>query len=82
MSAQPDPFYDVRAALYTFAPGVIPTREIDDAMHAQYAANGYTPLTQSQVLALVTVPAYPAGMKRFADSNPCPQDNWAIDNKP
>lgn len=73
-------FYDVHTALYSFAPGVVMTRDLEKALLAQYAANGFTPLTQGQVLALTgPLPAYPTGMKRFADSNPCPRDNWSID---
>jgi hypothetical protein len=83
MSAAPNPFYDVRSDLYRYAPGVVPTHETDDALWAQYAANGYTPLTQAQVLAITgPPPPFPPSMKRFADSNPCPRDNWAIDNRP
>lgn len=80
--AEPNPFYDVLTPLYLYAPGVVPTRDIYDGLEAQYAANGYTPITPEQVVAITgTPPAYPTGMKRFQDSNPCPRDNWAIDNK-
>jgi hypothetical protein len=73
---------DFRDAFYTYAPGVLLTRDIETALGAQYAANGNTPLTQGQVLAIVgPLPAYPTGMKRFADSNPDPHDGWAIDNQ-
>lgn len=56
MSRMPDPNYDLRDALYSFAPGVLPTREIDDALAARYAANNYTPLTEDQVIAITGEP--------------------------
>lgn len=72
--------YDVHAQLLQFAPGVVMTREVETAMLAQYAANGYVPLSQAQVLAITgPLPAFPTGLKRFANSNPCPRDNWSID---
>lgn len=72
--------YDIHTPLLQFAPGVVMTRDIETALLAQYAANGYTPLTQAQVLAITgTPPAFPTGLKRFADSNPTPRDNWSID---
>lgn len=74
--------YDFRATFYTYAPGVLLTRDIDAALGAQYAANGYTPLTQSQILAIAgTLPTFPATMKRFVDSNPDPRDGSALDNR-
>lgn len=74
--------YDFRNAFYTFAPGVLMTRAIETALGAQYAANGYTPLSQSQVLAIAgTPPVFPTTMKRFADSNPDPRDGSALDNQ-
>jgi hypothetical protein len=77
---QPRDFYDVHTPLMRKAPGVLMTREIEAALLAQYAANGYTPLTTDQVLAITgTPPAYPSGMPRFLDSNPA-SDGWAIDN--
>lgn len=73
---------DFREALATYAPGVVMTRDIETAMAAQYVANGNTPLTSGQVLAITGAPpAYPTGMKRLSDSNPCPRDGWAIDNE-
>lgn len=73
--------YDFRQALYAFAPGVVPTREVDAALAAQYAANGNTPLTQAQVLAITgPLPAFPAGLPRFADSNPA-SDDWSIEKR-
>lgn len=69
-------------AFYRYAPGVLLTRALDKALSAQFAANGQTPLTQSQVLAIAgPLPAYPASLKRFADSNPDPHDGWALDNR-
>src|SRR5215471_2224892 len=82
MADKPDPAYDVQTALYTFAPGVVPTREITTALWAQYEANGYEPLTREQVLAITGAPpSYPKSMMRLKDSNPYPRDNWAEDNK-
>ena len=40
--------YDLRANLYQYAPGVVPTADIDAAMAAQYTANGNQPVTQAQ----------------------------------
>lgn len=78
-----DALYDPRDSLYRYAPGVVPTRQTDDGLHAQYAANGFQPVTPTQVLSVTgPPPPYPPSMKRFQDSNPCPRDNWAIDNKP
>ena len=71
--------YDFRDALKQYAGGAILTREIEDALHAAYAANGFTPVTEAQVLAIVTPPALPSGLVRLRDSNPAP-DGWAIDN--
>lgn len=72
MSA-PDPSYDPIAAIDLYAPGVILQRAIQDAVAAQYVANGYTPVTQAQVLAIVgTLPVAPTALPRFADSNPEP----------
>lgn len=80
MASGPDPKYSLRSALYAAAPGVVPTREVDDAMAAQYIANGYTPLTTPQILAITgPLPAYPAGLPRFAGSNEAPGDHWSID---
>jgi hypothetical protein len=72
--------YDVHTALLQYAPGFVMTRDLEAALLAQYAANGYTPLTQGQVLAITgTPPAFPTGLKRLSDSNPCPRDGWATD---
>lgn len=79
--AGPDPQYNILTALEQFAPGVVLTRDIDAALGAQYAANGYTPLTSVQVLAIVgPLPAFPSGMPRFEDSNPA-VDGWALDRR-
>lgn len=76
----PLPFYDPHNALYEFAPGVLLTAEIEAALAAQYLANGYTPITQAQVLAITgPLPAYPTKLPRFQDSNPRSSDGWAID---
>lgn len=71
----PDPSYDLLAAFQQFAPGVVLQRSIEDGLATQYAANGYTPLTQAQVVAIAgPLPAYPTSLPRFADSNPEPRD--------
>lgn len=44
--------YDPRDALKQYAPMLILTRELEQALVAQYAANGYTPLTEGQTLAI------------------------------
>lgn len=78
----PDPQYDLHAAFYLFAPGVVLTPAIEVALAAQYATNAYTPLTQAQVVAIAApLPVYPPGMPRFLESNPASFDNWAIDNQ-
>lgn len=72
--------YDLHTALYTFAPGVEMTRDIESALALRYQQNGYTPLTQAQVLAITgPLPPFPAGLPRFSDSNPDPRDGWALD---
>jgi hypothetical protein len=66
LMAQPDRNYDPRSALYAFAPGLIMTRELEASLVAQYATNGYTPLTESQVLAITgPLPAFPSTIKRL-----------------
>lgn len=52
--AGPDPAYDLAGALQALLPGVVVQRSLVDAAAAQYAANGYTPLTQAQALACLT----------------------------
>ena len=72
--------YDPRSALYRYASILQMTRELEAALVTQYAANGFTPLTEQQVLAITgPLPQAPTGMKRFADSNPDPVDGWALD---
>jgi hypothetical protein len=75
--------YDLRANFYLYAPGVVPTSDTDAAMGAQYAANGYQPVTQAQVLAICggSLPPYPNPLPRFADSNPDPRDGWSIERR-
>lgn len=60
MPAQPDPNYDIRTPFLAWVPGVVWTRDIEAGLAAQYAANGFTPLTQAQVLAVV-LPLIPEG---------------------
>ena len=75
-----DPNYDLHSAVYAFAPGVLCTDAIEAALAAQYVANGYTKLTQAQVLAITgAAPSYPTGLPRFSDSNPDPVDGWSLD---
>lgn len=82
MPAQPDPNYDIVSALYAFAPGVEAQREIVDGLAAAYEAGGFVPLTEAQVLAVTgPLPAYPTGLKLFADSNPDPFDGWSVDQQ-
>ena len=72
--------YDLRANFYLYAPGSVATSDSDAAMAAQYAANGYQPVTQAQVLAIAGGPApAPNPLPRFADSNPDPRDGWSIE---
>ncbi|HEV2187512.1 MAG TPA: hypothetical protein VGR70_09905 [Stellaceae bacterium] len=60
MSSASDPSYDPRSALALFAPGVVLTRDLEAALAQQYQTNGFTPLTQAQVLALAQ-PLIPEG---------------------
>ena len=60
MTAQPDPFYDLRTPFALYAPGVVWTRDIEAALVAAYADGGYAPLNQSQVLTAV-LPLIPEG---------------------
>lgn len=69
----PDPSYDLLAAFQQYAPGVVLQRSIEDGLAVAYAAGGYAPLTQAQVLAVTgPLPIYPTSLPRFADSNPEP----------
>ncbi len=75
MAAQPDPEYDVLGALQQFGAGVVLTEAIYSGLVAAYAAAGYAPLDQAQVLAVTgPLPPYPTGLPRFPDSNPSPRD--------
>ena len=49
---QPDPNYDLLGAIDTLAPGIVCQRATLDGVAAAYAANGYRPLTQAQVIAV------------------------------
>lgn len=81
MTANPRPI-DFRDAFYAYAPGVLLTRELDDALGAQFMLNGGAALSQSQVLAIVgPLPAFPTSVPRLADSNPDPHTGWALDNQ-
>ncbi len=75
MASAPDPQYDVLGAFDMWAQGVVLQRPILDALEAQYAANGFTPLTEAQVIAIAgPLPPYPTSLPRFPDSNPLPRD--------
>jgi hypothetical protein len=64
-----DPSYDPRSALYQYAPGVVLTRAIEDAIIAQFIANGNAPLTQGQVLAITgTPPTFPSTIKKLPEA--------------
>lgn len=66
MAVAPANDYDPRAALYAFAPGLIMTRELEQSLVAQYATNGFTPLTQPQVLAITgPLPPLVTGIQRL-----------------
>ncbi len=75
MSA-PDPTYDLQGALETLAPGYVIQREMLDLAAAQYAANGFAPLTAGQAQAACLAgaqaieTAYEAAMPAGADPYP------------
>lgn len=74
-------FYSIFDALGTYAPGVVMTRELEASLTAQYQANGFTPLTQPQVLALTGALPTVAPLPRFAATNPSSLDDWSIENR-
>ncbi len=75
MTVDPDPEYDVLGALQQFGPGVVLTEAVYGGLVAAYAAGGFVPLDQAQVLAVTgPLPPYPTGLPRFAESNPQPTD--------
>lgn len=79
------PNYEFLTDLYRYAPGVELTRELESALAVQVDATG--PLTQQQVVNIcaglgIPIPTYPKSLPRFADSNPDPINDWALDNKP
>lgn len=51
--ATADPRYDLQGALTVLMPGVVIQRQLLDAAAAQYAANGFTPITAGQVTAIL-----------------------------
>lgn len=64
--------YDILAQLPA---GYVLTRESTDALEALWISNNYVPPSAAQILAAVEAvdgpqPAYPAGLRRFPDSNP------------
>lgn len=73
--------FDLTEAFDKACPGVVLTRDIDAAIHAL----GAQP-SQSAILAAVlpliggSLPVFPSGLKRFADSNPA-SDGWSIDRE-
>ncbi len=75
MPSAPDPDYDVLGAFQEWAQGVVLQRSILDALEAQYASNGFAPLTQAQVVAIAgPLPVYPTTIIRWDESNPLPRD--------
>lgn len=66
MSTNP-PDYDWKGEAYRLAPGLVATRELDDAFYGAWEANGYAPWTPQTVLAvtgplpapLTTIPRLP-----------------------
>lgn len=69
MATAPANGYDPRDALYAFAPGMIMTRELEASLVAQYAANGFTPLTSGQVLAITgPLPTFPSTIPRLPEA--------------
>lgn len=75
MTAQAAPEYDVLSALQQFGPGVVLTAAVYSGLVSAYAAGGFAPLDQAQVLAVTgPLPAAPTALPRFADSNPQPRD--------
>jgi len=51
----------------TLPPGLVPTREIVDAIMLAWAANRYQPLSAAQVLAITgPAPVYPASLPRLS----------------
>ena len=80
----PSPLYDPLGAIDTLAPGVVVQEALLDAVTAQYVANGYTPLTAAQMATVAAaagspLPALPAGLPRFPDSNEA-IDGWTVCN--
>lgn len=58
-------------------PGQLPTPARIDAMMAAFAANGFLPLSQAQILAAVGPgPAFPTGLPRIAGSNDGPDGKF------
>lgn len=69
-----DPNYDVAGAFAELAPGYVIQREMLDAAEAQYAANGFTPLTadQAQTIALAQGLAIEAAYVANPGADPYP----------
>lgn len=80
MSAAPFDPYDIHTAVLKAVPGVILDRDTETALLVAYNAQAPAPLTAAQIIAITgPAPALPKGLKRFADSNPSPRDNWSIE---
>ena len=62
---------------YAACPGVVLTREVEAALAGLSEASSAAAI-QAAVTPIAPLPAYPAGLKRFADSNPA-SDGWSID---
>lgn len=71
--------FDLTEAFDQACPGVVLTREIDAAIHALPGQPDAATI-RAAVLPLIggSLPLYPSGLKRFADSNPA-SDGWSID---
>lgn len=61
-----DPSYDLIAAIDTLAPGIVLQRATLDGVAAAWAANGFQPLTQDQVVAVTgPLPIFPTTIRRM-----------------
>ena len=63
---------------YTACPGSVLTREVEAAIAG--LADGSSAAAIAAAVTAITgaLPSYPAGLKRFADSNPA-SDGWSVD---
>jgi hypothetical protein len=74
----PDPSYDLIAAIDRAAPGVVLQREIIDGCAAAYAAGGYVPLTDAQIVAVIgPLPVAPTSIPyrdKYSDDGSIPEE--------